>query len=350
MAQAQANTTAAFRNNSLNSFTRNLPCQLFLGEVLSWESTTSLIKMSKIFSICVNLITAPFTVIFNMFVFLAVSRNQSFRKERLVVLACLAFTDFISGFLCQPLYIAKEVYFLNNTRPNCALEKAFYLSAYVTLSVSFPQLVIVTYERYVAITAPYEYPRRITNRRLICATVYVWVHVSVETILYYNYPFSENELKYVNFFGLFLTVLMFLFIVNCYIRIAIVVRRHRLNIESQQQSVTLNSIANDQRVKFQKKSSLSAVILMSILIPAYVPLQICYGLLNAHGDKIRKPGLYLFLPIAETFTLLNSFTNPIIYCLRTDEFKGKLVKYLGLKGNDIQPHSSVPMELSINPC
>lgn len=344
MPRALTNTTASF-NGSFNSSTSNVHCQLFLGEVLSWESTTSLIKISKIFSIAVNLITAPFTVIFNLFVFLAVLRNQSFRKERLVVLACLACTDFFSGLVCQPLYIAKEMYFLKNTRPNCVLEKAFYLCAYVTLGVSFPQLVIVTYERYVAITNPYKYPKRISNRGLVCVTVFIWIQVGLETILYYNYPFSDTELKYVNFIGLFLALAMFVFVIYSYVTIALVVRRHRVDIECQQRNIAVNILPNDQRVKFQKKSSMSAVILIALLILTYIPLYVCYGLLNVYGDDIRQPNLFLFLPLAETLTLLISFINPIIYCLRTNEFKRKLLRCFRLHLNEIQPVSTVAMSV-----
>lgn len=340
-----ANTTAVF-NGSFNSSSSNVHCQLFLGEVLSWESTSSLIKISKIFSIAVNLITAPLTVIFNLFVFLAVFRNHSFQKERLVVLACLACTDFFSGLVCQPLYIAKEIYFLKNTRPSCVLERAFYLCAYVTLGASFPQLVIVTYERYVAITNPYKYPRRISNRGLVCATVCIWIQVALETILYYNYPFSETELMYVNLVGLSLVLAMFTFVIYSYVTIALVVRRHRVNIECQQRNITVNVLQNDQRVQFQKKSSMSAVILIALLILTYIPLYVSYGLLNIYGDKIRKPGLFLFLPLAETLALLNSFINPIIYCLRTNEFKQKMLRCLKLHSNEIQPvQSTVAMSV-----
>jgi hypothetical protein len=284
---------------------------------MAWQSINPSIKLSKILAIAINVLTMPFTVIFNAFVIFSVIKDASFRKERLIVIACLAVADvFHCGLVCQPLFVAKEIYYLKYTELNCKLENAFYLCrAYILVGASFSQLLIVTYERYVAVIQPYKYPTRITTRKLIYATVAVWIEIIFETILYFSYPFSSQKLMYANLGVTVTSFLGFGFIIYTYVRIALVVRRHRLQIETEQQNVA--SISQNNHTRLRKGSSLSAGILVGFLFVTYAPLHVSCGLVSLYENKIRTPLFFFLLPLTEKFILLNSFINPIIYCLRT---------------------------------
>ena len=59
-----------------------------------------------IFLIIVNILTCPAAVVLNMFVVAAVKMKRRLREqESNIVLATLAFTDFITGLIIQPIFI-----------------------------------------------------------------------------------------------------------------------------------------------------------------------------------------------------------------------------------------------------
>lgn len=334
-------------SNSSFILTEDTPsCPILLREVMAREQplTDHGEKLSTIIAVSINLITMPFTVVFNAFVIVSMLKYSSFRKMHLIVLTYLSLTDIFSGLFCQPIYAAKEIYKLLHDEMNCTLESIFYHCSNISLLCSFLHLVLVTYERYVAVLYPFKYPTRITTGRLTCMAVVIWICAIVSTVIHYNYPFSDDELQHGQTIVAILCFILLMFETYCYVRIALVIRKQRRQISmllpmpnSSQQEQHQHLQQQRQRTRVQQRSSISAGLLIVALWVAYLPFNIFYGLASYYGKM--QPPLSYFVPWLEVMVLLNCFYNPIIYCLRTREYKQKFLSILGLSNNEVVPHN-----------
>ena len=77
---------------------------------LTSEITASLISISV-----VNLLMSPWTVFLNFLVVFAVKTTSRLRNNCNILLACLAGTDFMTGAIGQPLFVAEQIYRLTGS-------------------------------------------------------------------------------------------------------------------------------------------------------------------------------------------------------------------------------------------
>ena len=72
------------------------------------------LEVSYIFTIIINSITCPFTVLLNVLVIMAVKRRPRLQTNANILLACLAVTDALTGLTSQPLYVLWKTFQLHN--------------------------------------------------------------------------------------------------------------------------------------------------------------------------------------------------------------------------------------------
>jgi hypothetical protein len=216
-----------------NTPTNNITLVKCFSDVLliPWDSSSynEAVKVSTILALSVNVVTMPLTIFFNALIIFLVYKNSCLQVERFIVLAYLALTDFLSGLICQPLLIAREIFHLKNKAPNCALDTAFAVCTFLFVGASFSQLVIVTYERYVAIIHPYKYPTRITVQNLTCATIGLWtVNIAKGLLLFSFAPLQVYS--YIDIFDVLSRIIMMSCIIYWYVKIFAAMKRHNRQI------------------------------------------------------------------------------------------------------------------------
>ena len=88
------------------------------------------LEVSYIFTIIINSITCPFTVLLNVLVIMAVKRRPRLQTNANILLVCLAVTDALTGLTSQPSFILLKTFQLHRTT-NGATLRIFHFFLFV---------------------------------------------------------------------------------------------------------------------------------------------------------------------------------------------------------------------------
>ena len=124
--------------------------------------------------IIINTITFPFTVILNLLVIKAVKTTPRLRTNN-ILLACLAVTDALTGLLGQPLFILWRIFLIFNLSSSKTVGASFISFLLVILVSSYFHLILVTFERLIAIKVTMKYSNIITEKNMKIAVIVVIV-------------------------------------------------------------------------------------------------------------------------------------------------------------------------------
>ena len=125
-------------------------------------------QMSLIVNVIVNIVICPFTVLLNALVIIAVKTRPTLQSYANILLACLAATDAVSVVLAQPSYILYMILLLLGEGGKSAEDAAqsfHHSSIRAVLLCSSLLLILVTYERVIAIKFTMYYPILVTTQK-----------------------------------------------------------------------------------------------------------------------------------------------------------------------------------------
>ena len=135
-------------------------------------------QVCLIINIILNIITCPFTVLLNAAVIIAVKTRPTLQSYANILLACLAATDAVSGVLAQPSFILYMMLLLLGVGGKSAVDEVHlsHNSALrAVLVCSSLHLILVTYERVIAIKFTMYYPIFVTTQKLKVAVIAFWL-------------------------------------------------------------------------------------------------------------------------------------------------------------------------------
>ena len=133
------------------------------------------LKVSHIVTIIINSITCPFTVLLNVLVTMAVKRRPRLQTNANILLACLAVTDALTGLTSQPLYVLWKTFQLHNIA-NAAIVGNFHnFCIRILLACSCLHLMLVTYERLIAIKFTMHYHNFVTHLNIRVSVSACWI-------------------------------------------------------------------------------------------------------------------------------------------------------------------------------
>ena len=273
----------------------------------------------------------PFTVLLNALVIFLVWRKRYLRKQKpCVLLACLAATDLLVGAVQLPLVVAVHAFRFSRTSV-CLLDTVALAGMNLACAASLYHLVIISGERYVAIKHSLRYETLVTANRLIAAVATAWsIPVATTLITLMNIALMNHAVL-----AEMLLVMVFLGIPGCLVAVCfcqvsvfLETRRHRRHIRAQQVSgaATMDILKQD-------KAARTTTMIVGALLLSYAPTIVCSVLtITARPPKNVEFGAYF---ITDVFLYANSLVNPIMYCIRTQDFKRASRELFGL-GNPAQ--------------
>lgn len=181
---------------------------------------------------------------------------------------------------------------------------------------SICHLVLISVERYLAIKHSFTYPTMVTKARILGSSGLAWM-----TVVVANLPllFTDN-----NIFLMINNILLFIVmatIVFCQVTVYLESRRHEKQIAAQQVSLE----ARQKFLKEKKALKLTTAVLV-ILLLCYSPLFVVRILL-VRSKITTVNSAYIALFSATFIGVLNSFINPIVYCVRIRQFR---VAFIGI--------------------
>ena len=158
----------------------------FADAAMDDEKRNVLLDVNLVIVVTINCLACPFTILLNVLVITAVKKRARLQTYSNILLACLAVTDALTGFLVQPSFIVGRVLqLLGETNTDII----FFLHRAIILIVSFSSLLhltLVTCERLIAIKYTLQYPYIVTTRNIKMAVTVLWVFTLCCEVLFYQ--------------------------------------------------------------------------------------------------------------------------------------------------------------------
>ena len=291
----------------LSNFSRNVYVS---AEKLQLQLTQQVVL---IIQIIITTTTCPLTILLNILVIMTVKKTPQLQSKANILLACLAATDAFIGLTAQPSSILFEMCRLFDMK-SLAEKLRFYfheraLSAGITNSLL--HLMLVTFERLVAIKFTNHYPFLITGKNIKVSVATFWIVALCTWVLRYIAP-------YVVMFTLGpLVPSCIIFIVISYVILYRETLRHKKRIKTEQ-------IAQQEVETFLKenKALKTTVYVVGSLVLCFIPSLL--WIVSAGVDSLSLENSVFFLSFCRVLIMLNSLLNPLIYFWRDKEMR-KLV-------------------------
>jgi len=189
------------------------------------------------------------------------------------------------------------------------------ISGWTTSGVSLLILSVVSVDRLLALTLHLRYTTIVTVPRVHRTAVFLWIF-SITGVM--SRFFFKNWV-------IFPTVmLLFTLLVTALstLKIFHIVRRHQRQITQQQQNVQNNTI----NVLKCRRSAVTILYIYGLILLFYLPLCATMLVDSFFGYTLAVKIAYDY---AATAIFINSFLNPVVYCLRIGEIRRAVKTTLG---------------------
>ena len=241
----------------------------------------------------------------NIVTIYAIHKTSTMPKALKTLLLSLACSDVAVGFVSQPLYSFFFINWLRLENPGCNTKQVWTISSSLFSGASFLGVVAVSVDRFLAVHLHLRYQELVTYRRVVIVVIVIWVYNAfVSLMILWGLLGTRDLVGMINFaFSFIITLVM-------YIRIYLIMRRHKNHIQSMQ----IRNEAQSEEIKnftVLIKSRVGIFYVNLVFLICYLPYLICKAVLQIYGPSIVLKKLYLY---SLTFVYLNSSLNPVIYC------------------------------------
>ena len=254
---------------------------------------------------------------------IAVKTRPTLQSNANILLACLAATDAVSGVLAQPSFILYMMLLLLGVGGKSAEDAAqnFHFSSIrAVLVCSSLHLILVTYERVIAIKFTMYYPIFVTRKKLKIAVGTFWfLSISSEVLKHaIDNPLCSNVMAVVALIScvVFVSISYFLLYQET--------RRHQRKMKTEQ-------IPQGEVKRFAKenKALKTTVFVVGAVLICFFPMFILILLVILWSGPavIGASWFFVLTPFVRTLSMFNSFLNPLIYCLRQREMRKFVLRF-----------------------
>ena len=258
-------------------------------------------------------------IMFNMVTIHAIRKTSSLPKTLKTLLLSLAVSDVGVGLVNQPFYTSILIKWIQQSNPGCNTYKVFHIITYLFSLASFLGVVAVSVDRFLAIRLHLRYQELVTHKRVVSVVISIWV---ISAFL----PFSifAVSLYIYSYIMVILVVLGAILITIVYIRIYLVLRKHK----NQTQTLQVQQVAQaDQLANLSSliKSTVGIFYVYFVFLVCYLPYLISLVATKMNGPSVVLKGFSVF---SLTVVFLNSSLNPVIYCWKMKHIRHALINIL----------------------
>ena len=266
----------------------------------------------------------PVAVVANGLVLAAIWRKPSFRTPSYFLLAGLAFTDFCTGLISQPLWTASELsrYLAPdqfNISDKSKLPKFYSITrsigdgcAKYFYQVTVLLITVMSIERWLHMT------RRsvLTVRRVS----FIVMMLSLLMLPLLVFPYGRGS----NFIIILLVPCCVIVTSIAYFKVFRIIRRHQLQIQAN--AMSQNHVRPVINFVKYKKSVVTILIILVVFYITYLPVIITISLLwVVLQNPIVKE---LILHVSILLGYLSSSLNPLIFMWRMKDIRDEIIKLL----------------------
>ena len=250
------------------------------------------------------------------------------KTKSTIALACLSSTDAVMGVIGQPLFISWEIAELqgNTFSTYCVRIQLARMPLRMLGVASLFHLAMVNVERYIAIKRSLRYETLVAETRSLTVSAVSWI---ITTLLQFTVPadYIDNDDKnyvMIDTGIMFLCIATFFF---CQVVLYFETRRHEKAIASQQVLVEVR----EKFMKGKKAFKLTTTILFFLML-SYLLLIASRLLVSTFVITSVNSAYFAFFTVVFT-ACSNSLLNPIIYCMRIQQFRVALKEIVIRKSN-----------------
>ena len=266
-------------------------------------------------NVAVNIPLALASVSGNCLVLCAMRRTPSLRSPFTLLLCGLALSDLAVGAIVQPLFVANDLVdlYVRSQGFKDTFRRCYNTVAFCLCGVSLCTIACVSTDRLIAIKTPLRYSSIVTTHRISRLLVAIWVIC----LFLASSQFWEERLLPVSV----ATVICISLSVSTISHVIMykIVRRHRIEIDVQQQTVQ-----NNVSIISLQKSAFNAFIVFTVLFVCYCPFMVVY-VVSSVSDMNN---VTVARSLSSTVVFANSALNPIVYCWRLREIRQAVVRHL----------------------
>ena len=276
-------------------------------------------------------LTGLAAIIGNGLVLWLIARKRPLRTISNLFLASLAAADFLVGLIINPVWIfirclgyhADDYLQIYST----AID---YLWIHTTVATTF-NLCCVTLDRHIAIFYPLRYGSMVTNTRCYLLIATVWfMSLVLPCSRFLTDDVKELSTLYLSFTVITILIPMVI-IVFCSVRIL-----RAAAVQSRQ--ITDNTLQRQDSVKRRKKNFKAAKtvsIVVGLFVVCWLPSLIT-SFVYYFSEKLCYCTEYLTVwTSVEAVAFSSSGINPLVYCLRNEEFYEALTRTFGFRRRNL---------------
>ena len=272
----------------------------------------------------INGILALSAIFGNTIIICALTKTTCALSPSQILLLGLAFSDLGVGLVVQPLYISMifEMLRSDSASPDdseCKTKIAFLVVGTFLASVSFFVVSAISFDRFLAISLHLRYREIVTEKRVGITLTVLWT-LSAIAALGYLFMGDVNREAVSSTFA----IIFFVTTTITFVRIYLAVRKHRLQIKSQEQTASENckELALSKR---KLKSAVNILYVYIVFTACYLPYTGTMLIIVTSEHGLFLKGMFQF---SMTLGFFNSSLNPILYCWRMREIRRYVLKIL----------------------
>ena len=318
-------------SNSGDSFVNSTKAVFFCpnNPLFVWDLEN---KISLQLIIAITAITAPFTTFLSTLVIVTIQKTRQLQTNSSILISSLAITDLLVGAVSTPLIITVDALILRGTVPEsivCKINHSAAFVQYIAYSASYMHLILMGWERYVAIAKPMKYKVLVRKGKMKSYSGIVWITVIIGDVLVMTLQAIAlpHELLFALYFieGV-VWLIGFMALVYFY---SMVYSKARKQSRSQISQITAKI---QSRIAFTAFLLTAAVFIFSLPIPVVVATVQFWPILRANS-VFRWSEVPLYL---------NSLLNPVLYFYRNRRYRKAALKLLRFR---------MPLQnQSVSPC
>ena len=292
-------------------------------------------KISLQLAITITAIAAPFTTFLNTLVIVTIQKTRELQTNSNILISSLAITDLLVGAVSTPLIITVDALILRGIVPEsivCKINHSAAFVQYIAYSASYMHLILMGWERYIAIAKPMKYKVLVRKGRMKRYSGIVWITVIIGYVLVMTLQAIAlpHELLFALYFieGV-VWLIGFIALVYFY---SMVYSKARKQSRSQISQISQTTAKIQRRIAFTAFLLTAAVFIFSLPIPVVVATVQFWPILRANS-VFRWSEVPLYL---------NSLLNPVLYFYRNRRYRKAALKLLRFR---------MPLQTqSVSPC
>ena len=322
-----------YNSNSSSGVTKTLvfPCKL-----VYFEQYPTNLGINHYEALIITVIVIGLMVVVSNGVFLfVVLKTRTLQTMHNMLLISLSINDFLTGVTVMPLF-ASTLVFLLHKEFHCDVFWAWAQSFYSVVIISFGTIVLVSFEKYLAIMHTFYFQRVITKRKIILFALIAWtIGIALPPITYaIGLPYPHIH-QWFWLFWSYLGCLFYFAVVYCHARMFKEVMRVRRAIRAQSRWTEQHLEHNHHRViRRHSKVAMTTAIVISALTVCYMPHYLLY-IFSApiHKSGLSGKSLLLLELITYIVILFNSVLNPIVYYIRMSSVRLAFKRIFSARSN-----------------